>query len=325
MIETPRVAMITGARGFVGMHLVNDLERETAWDIIGLAREYGQLGLRTRVLACDLNDRDLVRRVIARHIPDVIIHLAAQTYVPRSFADPAETILNNIAGELNLLEAVLKSGRRPIILVVGSSEVYGSVQRDELPIREDAPFRPANPYAVSKIAQDMLAFQYSFSHGLPIVRFRPFNHIGPGQSERFVVSGFARQIAQAELGQVEPVVLVGNLDAARDFLDVRDVVRAYRLAIDSANPGEVYNLASGIARPIADLLSLLIDMATIDITVRHDPARLRPSETPVVRGDATRFRNATGWEPRISIEQSLRDTLDDWRIRLRSISEAADL
>lgn len=313
--------MITGALGFVGRHLVLELERQTSWEIVGVARQAESLGARTRVLSCDLNDGELVRRVVAHHAPDIIIHLAAQSYVPRSYAAPADTILNNITAELNLLEAIRQSDLRPVIVVVGSSEIYGAVQPDELPVSEHAPFRPANPYAVSKVAQDMLAFQYALSYDMSIVRLRPFNHFGPGQSDRFVLSSFARQIAQAELGQVEPVVLVGNLDAARDFLDVRDVVRAYRLAVDRGTPGEVYNLASGIAHPIGDLLALLVGMARVEIVVQADPARLRPADVPVIYGDARRFRAATGWEPRIPIEQSLRDTLDDWRMRLMAPAE----
>jgi GDP-4-dehydro-6-deoxy-D-mannose reductase len=308
-----RTALVTGALGFAGQHLLAELERQTSWDLIGLARGHGTVLGRERLLACDLRDADLVRRVIEHYRPDLIFHLAAQSYVPKAFAAPAETITNNVVAQVNLLEACRGAGIDPVILIVGSSEVYGHVRPDEVPLTEEQPFRPVNPYAVSKIAQDMLGMQYALAHGMRVIRVRPFNHFGPGQSDRFVVATFARQVAEAEARKIEPVVLTGNLDAQRDFLDVRDVVRAYRMLVEFAEPGEVYNVASGAAYRIGDLLDQLIALSTIPIEVRPDPARMRPSDTPIVAGDATKLRTATGWEPLYSIEQSLRDTLDYWR------------
>ncbi|HYI15080.1 MAG TPA: GDP-mannose 4,6-dehydratase [Thermomicrobiales bacterium] len=311
-----RKALVTGALGFAGRHLLAELERQTDWDLIGLARGHGSAAGRERLLACDLRDADLVGRVIAHHRPDIVFHLAAQSYVPQAIAAPAETINNNVSGQVNLLEACRAASLDATILIVGSSEVYGRINLDDVPIREDQPFRPVNPYAVSKIAQDMLGLQYVLSYGMRIIRVRPFNHFGPGQSDRFVLSTFARQVAEAELQRIEPVVLTGNLDARRDFLDVRDVVRAYRMLIEFGEPGEVYNVASGSAHRIGDLLDRLIAMATLPIEVRPDPARMRPSDVPVVIGDASRLRDATGWEPLYTADQSLRDTLDDWRDHL---------
>jgi len=198
-------------------------------------------------------------------------------------------------------------------LVVGSADEYGMVRPEELPIDEDTPLRPHNPYAVSKVVQDMLGYQYFASHGLHVVRVRPFNHIGPRQSPAFVTAAFAKQIAEAEAGRNPPIVKVGNLEAKRDFTDVRDMVAAYHLALSKGEPGEVYNIGSGIARSIEEVLDILLAESKIELTVQEDPARLRPSEVPMVACDARKFRACTGWEPHIPLEESLRDTLDYWR------------
>lgn len=311
-----RVALITGAAGFAGRHLVAELEAETDWDIVGLSRKTARIGARARSVACDLLDRSHLDRVIGRYRPDVVFHLAAQSYVPKAFADPAATLSNNIVGQVNLFQALLKHDLRPTVVVVSSSEIYGPVEDADLPVDESAPLKPANPYAVSKAAQDLLGFQYFYSERLPVVRVRPFNHAGPGQSDRFVVSGFARQVAEAEAGKTEPGLLVGNLEAQRDFLDVRDVVRAYRLVADAGEPGEVYNIASGRPRSIASIVERLVAMATIPLEVRQDPARMRPADTPVIYGDATKLIERVGWQPVIPIEQTLADTLAYWRARV---------
>jgi GDP-4-dehydro-6-deoxy-D-mannose reductase len=310
-------ALVTGATGFAGRHLVELLLAETSWDVIGLSTSTTRVDDRLRILACDLRDASLVQRVVARHLPDVIFHLAAQSYVPKAFASPADTFVTNVVGQLNLLEACRAASIDPTILIVGSAEEYGQVEPDELPIRETQPFRPVNPYAVSKIGQDMLGLQYWLSYDMRIVRVRPFNHVGPGQSDRFVLSSFARQIADAERGRVEPVVLVGNLDARRDFLDVRDVARAYVLVVRHAQPGDVFNVALGQAQRVGDLLERLVAMARVPITVQIDPTRVRPLDIPVFVGDASRLRAATGWAPRMSIDTTLADVLDYWRANPR--------
>lgn len=309
--------MITGAGGFVGRHLIAELERETQWQIIGLELRPSSTKGRARMLVCDLQDRGLVERTVARHRPDFVVHLAAQSYVPQALASPADTIVNNSVGQIYLSEACRLAGINPVFLVIGSAEVYGFAQPDEMPLTEQQPFRPGNPYAVSKITQDMLGYQYFKTYGMKMVRLRPFNHFGPGQSDRFVLSSFARQIAQAEQGLIEPTVLTGDLSSERDFCDVRDVVQGYRLALERAQPGEAYNIGSGTARPVGALLEMLIGMATIPIDIRRDPARMRPSDVPVLVGDARKFREATGWEPRIPIEDSLLDMLNYWRAELR--------
>lgn len=306
-------ALITGAGGFVGRHLAALLARETDWHVIGIESRPGHQSLEIETVACNLLDEDRVHAVIREHRPDYIYHLAAQAYVPEAVANPAHTLVNNSVGQINVFEACRAAGLDPVILVVSSSEVYGAAPLDDMPLDEDQPFQPANPYAVSKVVQDMLGLQYYLSYGMRIVRVRPFNHIGPGQSDRFVVSNFARQIAECEAGRTEPVIWVGNLDAQRDFLDVRDVVRAYYLVTRREAAGEVFNVASGVPRSIGSLLEVMRSLAKVDIEVRQDPDRLRPSDVPAIYGNAAKLRLYTGWEPRVSIEQSIADTLDYWR------------
>jgi GDP-4-dehydro-6-deoxy-D-mannose reductase len=320
-VAVDRRVLITGAGGFVGLHLVNELRDNTDWTITGLVRRPVSSDVGIRLLVCDLQNQSLLTRTIDRHRPDIVVHLAAQSYVPQALADPADTVVNNAVGQINLFEACRTSGLDPTILVVGSAEEYGFASPDEMPITEDQPFRPGNPYAVSKITQDMLGYQYFRTYGMKIIRLRPFNHFGPGQSERFVLSSFARQIAQAEAGKIEPTVLTGDLSSKRDFTDVRDVVRAYRLAVDRAEPGEAYNVASGVARSIGELLRMLVSLSSIEIEVRQDPSRMRPSDVPVLVGNASRLQAATGWKPRIPIEQSLRDMLDFWRTEVSRRSD----
>jgi GDP-4-dehydro-6-deoxy-D-mannose reductase len=245
--------------------------------------------------------------------PDIIFHLAAQSFVPTSLSDPWETLENNILSELNLLEAVRQSRREVVFLVVGSNEEYGAPRPEELPQTEQSPLRPNNPYAVSKVGQDFLGLQYYLTYDIPVVRVRPFNHTGPGQSPRFVTPAFASQVARVEAGLQEPVMRVGNLSTSRDFTDVRDIVRAYHLAVTKGEPGEVYNRASGEPRSIKVLLETLLSYSEAEIRVERDPDRYRPVDVPVVYGSAKRFYERTGWQPRIPFEQTLRDTLSYWR------------
>ena len=312
--------LVTGASGFAGRHLVGQLAASNRWNVTGLQSQPSSSIPGVQMLVCDLLDEDLTARVINHQRPDVIFHLAAQSYVPQAVANPAETLINNVVSQLNLLEACRKAKLNPIIVVVGSADIYGDVPSDQLPINEQQPFRPRNPYAVSKATQDMLGLQYFLSYDMRIVRVRPFNHIGPGQSDRFVVSSLARQIAEIEAGGADPVLLVGNLEARRDFLDVRDVVRAYRLVACDEFAGEVFNVASGVARPIRAVLDYLLTLSTATVDVREDPARLRPSDIPSLVGDASKLRAAVCWEPRVTFEQSLADTLDAWRRLIGSTS-----
>lgn len=310
--------LITGASGFAGRHLAGHLVASTDWDITGV-QSHATVPLDgMRMLSCDLLDAELTSRVVAHYRPDLIFHLAAQAYVPKAVANPAGTLTTNIIAQANLLEACRTAKIDPVIVVVSSADIYGDVAPEESPIQESQSFRPRNPYAVSKAAQDLLGLQYALSYGMRIVRVRPFNHIGPGQNDRFVVSSLARQIAEIEAQRADPVLLVGNLDAQRDFLDVRDVVRAYRLVARAEFAADVFNVASGVARPIQDVLNHLLYLTDVDVEVHQDPARLRPSDVPILVGDATKLRNATGWKPEIAFEQSLADTLDDWRRRIAS-------
>jgi GDP-4-dehydro-6-deoxy-D-mannose reductase len=217
---------------------------------------------------------------------------------------------------VHLLDAARRCGLRPDVLVVGSAEEYGAVLPEELPIRESVPLRPASPYAVSKVAQGALALLYGPAGGMRVVLTRTFHHTGPGRGEAFAESSFARQVAEIEAGLRPPVLKVGNLDAVRDFSDVRDVVRAYWMLLDRGEGGTAYNVCSGQGRRIRDLLDTLLAASTARVDVQVDPARLRPSDVPVQVGDASRLRAATGWEPRIPLERTLSDLLDDWRARV---------
>jgi GDP-4-dehydro-6-deoxy-D-mannose reductase len=308
-------ALITGIDGFVGPYLARELRAQTDWSLVGLGRHPQRDDGYTSITA-DLLDREHVARVVGEIAPRYIFHLAAQSHVPTSQEDGGATLHNNIAAQVNLLDACRTLPEPPRILVVGSGEEYGLVRADEMPIREEQPFRPTNPYAVSKVAQDLLGWQYFHSYGLPIVRVRPFNHLGPGQSDRFAIAAFARQVAEVESGLRPPVVRVGNLDAQRDFLDVRDVVRAYRLALTRGVPGEVYNIGGGAPIRMGAALDQLLALASRPIAVEFDPTRLRPSDVPILIADTSRLRAATGWRPEIPFEQSLRDTLNWWRERV---------
>jgi GDP-4-dehydro-6-deoxy-D-mannose reductase len=315
-------ALITGAGGFVGGHLCNYLLENTEWDLVGTvfdpATKSKALEPRLHLREADLRDKEGVDSLVEGTRPDVIFHLAAQSYVPTSFSDPWDTLENNIRSQLNLLEAVRRSGREVTVLVIGSNEEYGAPRPDELPQTEETPLRPNNPYAVSKVSQDFLGLQYYLAFGVPVVRVRPFNHTGPGQSSRFVAPAFASQIARVEAGLQEPVLKVGNLSTSRDFTDVRDIVRAYHLAVTKGKPGEVYNLASGEAQSIRALLQTLLQYSDVDIRVERDPERYRPVDVPVVYGSARKFRQLTGWEPEIPFEQTLRDVLAHCRERVSS-------
>ena len=314
-------ALITGISGFVGSHLAEYLLEHTDWQVAGTV--YGpeenieQLRDRLELYPAELSKLETVTSIIEQAKPDRIFHLAAQPLVSLSRRDPWGTLAINIRLQLNILEAVARLGSTARILVVGSSEEYGLVRPDELPIKETNPLRPTSPYAVSKVAQDMLGLQYHLSHQLFTVRVRSFNHIGPRQRLGFVAPDFASQIAQAEAGLREPVIQVGNLTPQRDFSDVRDVVRGYHLLITEGEPGEVYNLGSGQARSVRELLETLIAMARIPITVEQDPERLRPTNVPVIVADCTRIREQTGWRPTIPFEDSLQDVLDYWRERIK--------
>jgi GDP-4-dehydro-6-deoxy-D-mannose reductase len=314
--------LITGVTGFVGSHLADSLVARPGIEVFGSHRwrsrmeNIDHLRGRLTLVESDLQDAGAVRRLLATVRPDRIFHLAAQSYVASSWTSPAETITGNVTCQLNLLEAIRDSGLSARILVAGSSEEYGLVHKDELPIREENPLRPLSPYAVSKVAQDYLAYQYWMSHRVHTVRTRGFNHTGPRRGDVFVTSNFARQIAEIEKGLREPVVRVGNLEAIRDFTDVRDMVRAYWLALERGEPGQVYNICSGRGYTVRQVLDILLGLASVHVDVQEDPDRLRPSDVEVLLGDCTRFQRITGWKPTIPFEVTLKDLLEHWRQRI---------
>jgi len=309
-------ALITGVRGFAGPHLARALGQLTDWTLYGLSRVPVDAPVGYIPVVADLADRERVFRAVAEVDPTHVFHLAAQSHVPTSHTDNGATLVNNIVGQANLLDGCRALSHPPLVLIVASAEEYGQARPEEMPLGEDHPFHPTSPYAVSKVAQDLLGWQYFASYGLPVVRVRPFSHIGPGQSDRFAVSAFARQIAEIEAGLHTPVVRVGNLKARRDFLDVRDVVRAYYLALVRGEPGEVYNIGGGTVIGIGEVLDMLLSMSPLPIKVEADPVRMRPSDVPLLAADSSRLRSTTGWHPTIPFEQSVRDVLDWWRAQV---------
>jgi len=309
-----RRVLITGATGFVGGYLVAHLaEAHPDWQITGTTRHAPTSD--ARFVPCDLRDTSATVVLVARTKPEMIVHLAGQSNVPASLKDPETTLANNILGTLHLLDACRAHAPDARLLVVSSSEVYGPTPPEAQPLREDRPLRPANPYAVSKAAQEMLALQYAHSYGLDVVVARPFNHIGPGQMGDFAVSSFARQVAEVEGGE-RRAIAVGKLDAARDFTDVRDVVRAYSLLLERGDRGGIYNIGRGTAVTVGDVLDMLCRLARVAITIERDSARMRPSDAPVMMADTSLLRQTTGWQPEISLERSLDDTLAWWRKNL---------
>lgn len=315
--------LITGITGMVGSHLAEMLlTDEPEYQVIGTRRSRSSLinidhiQDQLQLIDCNLTDATNTLNMIETVRPDYIFHLAAHSFVQDSWRCPQVTVVDNILMQINLFEAVRHAKLDPVIQVALSSEQYGRVHSDEVAIAEGHPFLPLSPYAVSKVTQDMLAYQYNQSYGLRVIRTRAFNHDGPRRAEVFATSNFAKQIAEIEAGLKPPVVYVGNLKAKRDFSDVRDVVRAYWLAVQLCNPGEDYIIASGKSRSIQEMLDLLLSFSTVKIEVQTDPARQRPSDVEMLRGDSTKFRKLTGWEPRYPFEQTMSDLLDWWRDRI---------
>ncbi|MBU0491466.1 MAG: GDP-mannose 4,6-dehydratase [Chloroflexi bacterium] len=340
--------LITGISGFAGSHLAEYLIARGDVEVYGLVRwrskldnlqdlaARGQLNTNavetnitcTEMLdACaqpgqvnliqgDMSDAYSMRQLIQVVQPDRIFHLAAQSFVPASWNLPAETLTTNMVGEVNLLEAVREWDGDPLIQIAGSSEEYGLVLPDEVPIKETNPLRPLSPYAVSKVAQDLLAWQYHRSYGIKTVVTRGFNHTGPRRGKVFSTSTFAKQIAEIEKELRPPVIKVGDLSSKRDFTDVRDMVRAYWLALDQGVPGEVYNIGSGVTMEIGEMLNVLLSLSTVKVEVEPDPARMRPSDVKVLWADPSKFMQQTGWQPQIPFRQTMQDLLDYWRARV---------
>jgi GDP-4-dehydro-6-deoxy-D-mannose reductase len=301
--------LITGATGFAGSHLAELCAAEGA-ETVGIGSRDG-----------DLTDPFAADRVVRQARPERIFHLAALASVGDSWREPRATLDANLASTFNVLEAARRHAPDARILVAGSGEIYGPVPVERQPIDESEPLRPQNPYAVSKAACDVLGGFFADAHGMHVVRTRAFNHAGPGQSDQYVVAAFARQIAEAEAeaqaeGREAIEIGTGDLRPRRDFTDVRDVVRAYWLALERAAPG-AYNVCSGSTVTVADILSALARQAALRVEQRTDPDRLRTTEVMEIRGSHERLTAATGWEPEIPLERTLADTLDAWRAQLR--------
>jgi GDP-4-dehydro-6-deoxy-D-mannose reductase len=317
--------LITGISGFIGSHLAEYCLSLPGVQVSGtiMSHHLGDEKMRikhlekkVKLFECDLTNRVSVAKVLGKVKPDKIFHLAAQSFVPVSWDSPEDTLYNNIISELNIFEVCRELGINPVTQLAGSSEEYGLVLKDEVPIKETNPLRPLSPYAVSKIAQDMLAFQYHKSYGLKTIITRCFNTEGPRRGKQFVLSSFAYQIASIEKGIQEPVMKVGNLDSFRDFTDVRDTVKALWLATEKCNYGEPYNIGSGKTYKIADVLKDLLSLSEKKIKVEKDPKLMRPSDVPILLCDPSKFRKATGWEPKIDFKTTLEDTLNYWRDEL---------
>ncbi|OGH21615.1 MAG: hypothetical protein A2629_01785 [Candidatus Levybacteria bacterium RIFCSPHIGHO2_01_FULL_41_15] len=312
-------ALITGISGFAGSFLTEHL-LEKKIRVSGIYVDEKSLVNLDKIkndiqlFRLDLLKGKKVLDLVSQIKPDYVFHLAALTAPKNSFDSPFETIENNVKAQLNILESVRKLNLlKTRILVISSGEVYGIVKREDLPIDESTPLMPLNPYAVSKITQDFLGLQYHLSYKLRIVRVRPFNHIGPRQSEHFAVGAFAKKIAEVEKGIKEPVLPVGNLSSRRDFTDVRDMVRAYLLALEKGKEGEVYNIGSGVSYAISEILDRLLTLSRVEIKIRKDESLMRPVDNPELVCDRTKFSNLTGFRPTIPIEKTLEDTLDYWR------------
>lgn len=293
--------LLTGASGFVGSFV---------------QRQIPCIPFDHAAQQVELRDAVAVRLAIEQVRPDAVIHLAGQSYVPASFENPRETYDINFLGTLNLLVALKESGFRGRMLFVGSGDTYGLVPEARLPITEDLPLRPRSPYAVSKVAAEALCYQWSQAEDFAVVMTRSFNHIGPGQSERFVVSDFARQVIEIRKGRREPVLKVGDIDVTRDFTDVRDAAAAYALLLEHGHNGEIYNVCSGAEHTVRSILARLLQLSNVNARIEQDPTRLRIGEQRRLRGSYEKLRRDTGWDPAISIDQSLSDILQNWEERL---------
>lgn len=324
--------LITGIAGMVGSHLTDHLLQNTGWQIHGLLRWNEDLANlehllprindRDRVFLHygDLNDLPSLQRAVHRSRPDYVFHLAAQSYPRTSFDAPLETLQTNVLGTAALLEAVRHGGVAPVVHVCASSEVFGRVAPDRLPIAEDAPFHPASPYAISKVGTDLIGRFYAEAYGMCVMTTRMFTHTGPRRGDVFAESSFAKQIALIEEGRIPPVLRAGNLDSLRTWADVRDAVRAYHLLVTvDPVPGACYNIGGTFSCTVGAMLQYLLSLSTRDdIEVVTDPDRLRPVDADLQVPDTTRFRTHTGWEPVIPFERTMQDLLDWWRQRVQS-------
>ncbi len=290
---------LTGGTGFVGQYI----------------NQFADLNIINADF--DIRDYQSVNEAFSGIEPDWVIHLAAQSFVPRSFDNPQETFDINFGGTFNLLSVLKKHNFKGRLLFVGSGDVYGVIEEQKLPIIENQPLKPRNPYSVSKVAAEALCYQWSQTEAFEVVMVRPFNHIGPGQSDMFVVSDFAKQITQIKLGLKKPELQVGDIDITRDFTDVRDVIKAYRLLLQKGVNGEVYNICSGKETSIRVIIDTLCRLSNVDVEIKQEKSRLRISENRRIFGNSKKLKEVTGWQPEILLEQSLKDILEDWEQKLK--------
>ncbi|MBI4447489.1 GDP-mannose 4,6-dehydratase [Candidatus Woesearchaeota archaeon] len=318
-METKK-ALITGIAGFVGSHLA-ELLLQKKFEVYGTARYRSKLDNISHIqkdlnlVSADITDLKSMVDLMKTVKPDYIFHLAAQSFVPQSWTAPQDTLNNNIIGNCNVLEAVRIAGIDPVMQIAGSSEEYGLVLPNEVPIKETNPLRPLSPYGVSKVAQDLLSQQYFRSYGMKTVITRAFNHTGPRRGEVFVTSNFAKQVAMIEKGAQEPIIYHGNLEAKRDFTDVRDTVKAYLLAVQKGVHGEAYNICSGKngTYSVQQVVDILLSLSKTEIELKNDPARMRPSDVQILEGSCEKFKKQTGWQPTIKFKKTMQDLLDYWR------------
>jgi len=317
--------LITGINGFAGSHLSDYIIKNKFGEIYGTYQSKTSNFSNIKhivdtlsLIKCDINTPSEISAAIKQADPDYVFHLAAKSFVPDSWKSPHETLQSNILGSLNVFEAIRNLSPETTVHVASSSEVYGMVYQDELPVKETNPLRPFSPYGVSKAAMDLLGYQYHQSYALKIIRTRAFNHTGPRRGEVFVASDWAKQIVSIEKGLHSPELYVGSLTSERDFTDVRDVVRGYWLAATKGDPGEVYNICSGKTHRMQEILDLLLSFTDKKISVKKDPSRMRPSDVKTLYGDSTKFREKTGWKPKTSLKKTMGDLIDYWRGKILS-------
>lgn len=313
-------ALIIGAAGFVGNYLIDHLQEECKWSVSVTKMEQESIGKKDiDIYNLNILNKDEITELLSKIKPDHIFHLAAQSSVALSWKNPELTIDVNVKGSINVLDAVRQSNYNPRILLIGSGEEYGHIKPEETPVREENITRPGNIYAATKVAQNMIGKIYADAYAMDIVMVRAFNHIGPNQVPIFVVADFCKQVAEIEKGLREPVIKVGNLSAKRDFTDVRDVVKAYSLLAEKGLRGETYNVGSGKAIAIEEILQMILGMSEKEIKVEVDNNKLRPVDIAIIEANIAKLQEATGWKKEIELEKTIYDTLEYWRNNLNTV------